>query len=146
MRSTVSARTARRSSPARRRGPGGALLALVVGAGVVGAGAWAGAWYLPFVVGLGLAVIAPAPRWSSRGVVGLAVASGVVGWGWPLLWLSARGLPVGATARVVAALAGIPAYAAVGVVAALLVSGVQGLLGAWSGRALVQALGGGARR
>jgi hypothetical protein len=61
----------------------------------------------------------------------------VAGWALPL-WIPAlRGLPAGATARAIAALAGIPPYAAVAVVVTLLLAALQTLAGAWLARALV---------
>jgi hypothetical protein len=58
------------------------------------------------------------------------------GWGIPLLWQAVRGQPAGATARVVAALAGLPPHATVGVVVTLLVAGLQAVVGLWLGRAV----------
>ena len=47
------------------------------------------------------------------------------------------GLPAGATARAIAALAGIPPYAAVAIVVTLLLAALQTLVGAWLARAFV---------
>ena len=59
-----------------------------------------------------------------------------VGWGMPLQWQIIRGEPDGATARVIAALAGLPSHAVFGVVFTLLVAGVQAAVGLWLGRAV----------
>jgi hypothetical protein len=54
------------------------------------------------------------------------------------MWLLAlRGLPAGATARAIASLAGLPPYAAVTIVATLLLAALQALAGAWLTRALL---------
>jgi hypothetical protein len=58
------------------------------------------------------------------------------GWGIPLWWSAWRGSAVGATARVVAALAGLPPHAAAAIAATLLVAVIQTLLGLWLGRTL----------
>jgi Penicillin amidase len=72
-----------------------------------------------------------------RGVVLMAVAGAVVGWAVPL-WIPAlRGFPAGATARVIAGLAGLPPHAAVTVAVTLLLAALQVLAGAWLARALL---------
>jgi hypothetical protein len=60
----------------------------------------------------------------------------LVGWGIPLWWPALHGQPSGATARVIAALAGLPAHAVAGIAVTLLVAVLQVLVGAWLGRAL----------
>jgi hypothetical protein len=69
-------------------------------------------------------------------VVPAATLGAVAGWALPLWILALRGLPTGATARAIAAFAGIPPYAAVAVVVTLLLAGLQTLVGAWLARAL----------
>ena len=59
-----------------------------------------------------------------------------VGWGAPLLWPAIRGAPAGATARIIAALAGLPPHAAIGVVFTVLVPCLQAVVGLWLGRAI----------
>jgi uncharacterized membrane protein YeaQ/YmgE (transglycosylase-associated protein family) len=59
-----------------------------------------------------------------------------VGWAAPLLLGPLRGLPYGAVARVIAALAGLPADAAMGMVLTVVIAVVQALTGYWLGRAL----------
>ena len=55
-----------------------------------------------------------------------------------MLWvLALRGLPVGATARTVAALAGLPPYAGVAVAVPLLLAALPVLAGAWLARAVM---------
>jgi hypothetical protein len=62
-------------------------------------------------------------------------AMAVLGWTIPLVWQSLRGEPVGATARVVAALAGLPPHAAIAIAAMLLVALIEAVTGLWLGRA-----------
>jgi penicillin amidase len=69
------------------------------------------------------------------GVVPAATLGAVAGWALPLWVLALRGLPAGATARAIAALAGIPPYAAVAVAVTLLLAALQTLAGAWLARA-----------
>jgi hypothetical protein len=102
-------------------------------AAVVAATAWAGLWFVPFIVGVGAGVASL--RW--RRMVLLAAAAAVVGWVIPLWVLALRGLPVGATARTIASLAGLPPYAGVTVVVTLLLGALQALAGAWLARALL---------
>jgi hypothetical protein len=66
----------------------------------------------------------------------VVVAVSALGWGGALLYPAMRGLPVGATARTIAAIAGLPASAVVGVAATLGVAALLGLVGLWLGRAL----------
>jgi hypothetical protein len=99
---------------------------------VVAGTAAAGLWFVPFAAGVaaGLASL------RRPGVVPAAALGAVAGWALPLWILALRGLPTGATARAIAALAGIPPYAAVAVVVTLLLAGLQTLVGAWLARAL----------
>ena len=64
-------------------------------------------------------------------------AGRAAGWGAPLLWQAVRGVPVGATGRVVAALAGLPPHAMIGVVFTLLIAALQAAVGLWLGRAII---------
>jgi hypothetical protein len=100
-------------------------------------GAWLGAWWAPFAAGLGaglLAVTGPRPR---RGCVLPAAAGAAAGW-LAVLWLLALdGQPAGATARTVAALAGLPAHAWLAVTAVALLAVLQALAGAWLARAVI---------
>jgi hypothetical protein len=103
---------------------------------VVAGTAALGLWFVPFVAGVAAGLL------SLRGpkAVPAAVAGAVAGWALPLWILALRGLPAGATARAIAALAGIPPYAVVAVVATLLLAALQTLAGAWLARALTRAV------
>jgi hypothetical protein len=121
------------------RRPGSALAWLAAGAVtavILGFGAALGLWFLPFVAGLA-AGIAP---WRARRALALVVLAVVVGWGAALWWPALSGAPAGATARVLAALAGLPPHAAVGVAATLLVGVLQGLVAVWLARAVAHRL------
>jgi hypothetical protein len=107
-----------------------ATVAVVVAAATV-----AGWWFVPFVAGVAaglLALLRP-------GVVLAAALGAVAGWALPLWILALRGYPAGATAHVIAALAGLPPYATVTVVATLLLAALQVLAGAWLARAFAPA-------
>ena len=115
---------------------------LVVAAVCCGAGAWLGAWWVPFAAGAGAGLLGsgslgragPRPR---RGCVLPAVAGAAGGW-LVVLWLLALdGRPAGATARTIAALAGLPAYAWLAVAAVALLAVLQALAGAWLARAVI---------
>jgi hypothetical protein len=75
----------------------------------------------------------PRPR---RGLVLTAAAGAVLGWLLVLWLLALDGQPAGATARTVAALAGLPPYAGVAVAVTLLLAALQVLAGAWLARAV----------
>lgn len=111
-----------------------AIFALVT---VVVAGtAAAGLWFVPFAAGVAAGLLSlRRPK-----VVPATVAGAVAGWALPLWILALRGLPAGATARAIAALAGIPPYAAVAIVVTLLLAALQTLAGAWLARALARAV------
>jgi hypothetical protein len=98
---------------------------------VVAATAAAGLWFVPFVAGVAAGLLSlRRPK-----AVPAAVAGSVAGWALPLWILALRGLPAGATARAIAALAGIPPYAAVAIAVTLLLAALQTLAGAWLVRA-----------
>jgi len=65
-----------------------------------------GLWFVPFVAGAWFGVLPP-----RRGAVLTAAVAAVAGWGVSLWLLARESLPVGATARAIAALAGLPPYA-----------------------------------
>ena len=100
---------------------------------VVAATAAAGLWFVPFVAGVAAGLLSR----RRPGVVPAAAFGAIAGWAVPLWILALRGLPAGATARAIAAFAGIPPYAAVAVVVTLLLAALQTLVGAWLARALV---------
>ena len=112
------------------------LLACLAAAALIAAGALVGWWFPPFVAGLAGGVASRYGRWRLRAALLATIAITAVGWGAALLWLTLRGLPEGAVAREIAALAGLPPHAAVAVAATLLVAVIQGLVGLWLGRAL----------
>jgi hypothetical protein len=108
------------------------LCSCAAAAALLGLGAWLGLWWLPFVAG----VAAGLARWRVRSALGWVVLAVLAGWG-VTLWVPAwSGAPADATARVVAALAGLPPFAAVGVAGTLLVGVLQGVVAVWLTRAL----------
>jgi len=110
-------------------------LALAVAvAAVVAAGAYVGAWFVPFLAGLVAGVASS--RFAFVTVPSAALAA-VAGWAIPLWVMALRGLPAGATAQVIAGLAGLPPYAAVTVAVTLLLAALQVFVGAWLARALL---------
>jgi hypothetical protein len=123
----------------RRRSAGSVLawlIACAVTAALLGLGAAFGLWFGPFVAG----VAAGAGPWRARPALGLVVLAVAVGWGVALWWPALTGAPAGATARAVAALAGLPPYAAVGVAGTLLAGILQALVAFWLARAVTYRL------
>jgi hypothetical protein len=110
--------------------PLGGVLAVII----IAIGAAAGWWFLPFAAGLGIGLAAG--NRSLRSVLSSALAVAVVGWAAPLSWQAAHGAAVVATARVVAALAGLPASAGLVIGVTLLVSAIQALTGVWLSSAI----------
>jgi hypothetical protein len=120
----------------RPRGPALGWAAGCLGAAVVIAGGSAlGWWFVPFIVGVAAGIAARYGRWPLRVALLAVTVTAAAGWGIPLWW-SAWGAPAGATARVVAALAGLPPHAAVAIVVTVVVAVIQALAGLWLGRAL----------
>jgi hypothetical protein len=112
------------------------LLGLLVGAVVIAVTTAAGWWFVPFVAGVGAGIANWAGGWPCRVALPAAAVMAAVGWLAPL-WLGVlRGQPYGAVARVIAALTGLPGYAAVGIAATVLIAVVQAVVGYWLGRAL----------
>jgi hypothetical protein len=120
----------------RSRPPRGWFLAWLAGcavlAALLGLAAGFGWWFLPFVAG----VVAGAGPWRARPALSLTAVAVLAGWGAALWWPALSGAPAGATARTVAALAGLPPYAGVGVAGTLLVGLAQALVAFWLARAL----------
>jgi hypothetical protein len=113
------------------------VLACLAGAVIVAAGALAGWWFLPFLAGLGIGLAAHYGRLRLRVTLPAALAVAAVGWGAALAWLALRdGLPEVSVARTIAALAGLPASAAVAIAVTLVVAALQAAAGLWLGRAL----------
>ncbi|MBV9094894.1 MAG: hypothetical protein JO132_13645 [Streptosporangiaceae bacterium] len=108
------------------------LAGCVAAAALLGLAAWLGWWFGPFAAG----IIAGAGPWRARPALGLVVAATAAGWGTALWWPALAGAPAGATARAVAALAGLPPYAAVGVAGTLLLGIVQAAVAFWLARAV----------
>ena len=119
------------------RGPAfGWVLACLAGVVVIAGGSAFGWWFVPFVAGVAAGITARYGRWRLRVALVAVTLTAAAGWGFPLWWSAWRGSAVGATARVVAALAGLPPHAAVAIAATLLVAAIQALFGLWLGRAL----------
>jgi hypothetical protein len=118
--------------------PGWWLAVSVAGAVVIAVAAGLGLWFVPFVIGLVTGVAAPRAGWRLRQALPCVIVMAAAGWGIPLLWQAARGEPVGATARVITALAGLPPHAAIGVLVTLLVACLQTVAGLWLGRAVTR--------
>ncbi len=98
-------------------------------------GAYLGLWWLPFVVGVAAGLPGVTGR-LGRGAVLAATAGAALGWALSLAAMALASLPVGATARIIAGLAGLPPYAGVTVVVVLLLAALQVLVGAWLARAV----------
>ena len=112
------------------------LLGLLAGAALIAAAATAGWWFVPFAVGLLAGLANWIGAWSHRIAVPAVAVTAALGWAVPLWWAVLHGQPDGAVARVVAAIGGLPGFAAVGVLVTLLVAAVQAVTGYWLGRAL----------
>jgi hypothetical protein len=112
------------------------IAAGLVSAGLIGLGAMAGLWFVPLIIGVIGGVAARWGQWRLRVMVPAVVIVSASGWGAVLVGQAAAGLPVGATARVIAAIGGLPAFASVGVALTLGVAVLLGLVGLWFGRAL----------
>jgi hypothetical protein len=121
------------------------LAVLAAAAAATALGAWLGAWWVPFLVGLAAGALGRTRAWTPararapRGGVLPAVAGAILGSAMPIWALALDGQPVGATARVIAALAGLPPYAGVTVTVVLLLAALQVLAGAWLARAVIPA-------
>ena len=123
-------------APRHGRRAFGWALACLAGVIVIAGGAAFGWWFMPFVVGMAAGIAGGYARVRLRAAVLAVTLMAAAGWGLPLWWPAWRGAPAGATARVVAALAGLPPHAAVAIVVTLLVAVLQALCGLWLGRAL----------
>ena len=100
------------------------------------AGALAGWWFMPFAAGVLAGLANRIGRWPIRVAVPAVAIVAVLGWAVPLAWSVLRGLPYAGTARVIAALLGLPANPAVGIGLTLIVAVAQAVVGYWLGRAL----------
>ena len=113
-------------------------LAVVLGGTLVIAGAAElGLWFVPFLAGLAVGLLLARWGWRLRHTLSAVLVMALLGWGVPLYWPAVvPGQPAGATARVIAALAGVPPHAVFGVAFTLLVAVLQAVVGLWLGRAL----------
>jgi hypothetical protein len=116
------------------------VAALVLALAACSLGAYLGAWWVPFPVGVAVGLPVVAARLGRGGVLA-ATAGAVLGWALPLWTMALSSLPAGATARTIAALAGLPAQAGVAVAVTLLLAALQVLVGAWLARAVFPANG-----
>ena len=123
-----SAETVSPAAPATGNGLTGKLAVLAVAVIASAAGAWLGAWWVPFVAGAAAGILRQAKP--IRAVLP-AVVGAVAGWLLPVWALALRGQPVGATARAIAGLAGLPPYAGVTLAVLALLAAVQVWVGAW---------------
>ncbi len=112
------------------------LLGCLAAIAVIAGGAAIGWWFVPFLAGLAAGIASRLGGWRMRATLLATACVAAAGWAIPLCWQAASGQPVGATARVVAALAGLPAYAAVAIAVTLLVAVIQALAGLWLARAV----------
>jgi hypothetical protein len=112
------------------------LLGLLAGALTITATAFAGWWFTPFLVGVVAGLANWIGGWRTRVAVPAVVVMAAAGWGLPLWYSVLRGQPYGAVARVIAALLGLPGYAAVGMTMTVLIAVVLALAGYWVGRAV----------
>ncbi len=107
---------------------------VLVGVAGIGGGAMIGLWFLPLIAGFLTGIAVRFGDFRLRSAVLAVMFMSGAGWGATLIFYSVRGQPVGATARVIAAVAGLPAYAAVAIACTLAVSMLLGLTGLWLGR------------
>ncbi|MGC9405072.1 hypothetical protein ACH121_05450 [Streptomyces sp. NB004] len=110
------------------------------GAVAVGLGAWANLWYLPFAAGLAAGILGAWRRPGPARATALVVLLGPLPWAALLAVRALAGDTVGTTAHTTAALAGLPASAAVTITLTLLVALLQTTAGNWLGRALFRCL------
>ncbi|HET9894058.1 MAG TPA: hypothetical protein VFQ44_03925 [Streptosporangiaceae bacterium] len=115
------------------------IVAALGGAGLIAVGARAGLWFLPMLAGVITGIAVRRGEWRLSTTVLFVMAMCALGWGAALAGLALGGLPAGAAAKTIAGVAGLPAYAAVGVVVTLAVAVLQGLAGLWLGRAITPA-------
>ena len=110
------------------------LVIVLAGTLIIAGAAELGLWFAPFVAGLAVGLLARR-GWRSRHTLPAVLAMALLGWGVPLYWPAVvQGQPAGATARVIAALAGVPPHAVFGVVFTLLVAMLQAVIGLWLDR------------
>jgi hypothetical protein len=111
------------------------LLGLFAGALIIAGAAAVGWWFMPFIIGSLAGLANHVGRWPTRVALGAVVLTSAAGWVVPLCWSVLSGASYGAVARI-AALLGLPGYAAVGMLLTVLIAVVQGTTGYWLGLAL----------
>jgi hypothetical protein len=112
------------------------LVIVLAGTLVIAGAAELGLWFVPFLAGLAVGLLLAPRGWRLRHTLPAVLVMALLGWGVPLYWPAVvPGQPAGATARVIAALAGVPPHAVFGVVFTLLVAVLQAVVGLWLGRA-----------
>jgi hypothetical protein len=112
------------------------LLALLAGVLLIVAGAVLGWWFMPFAASVLAGLANRVGRWRTRVALPAVAIVAALGWAVPIVWSVLNGQPYAAVARVIAALLGLPANAAVGIAVTLVVAVVQAVAGYWLGRAL----------
>ena len=127
----------RLGSPRDQVSPWSWLAVVLAGPLVIAGAAELGLWFVPFLAGLAVGLLLAARGWRLRHALPAVLVMALLGWGVPLYWPAiVQGQPAGATARVIAALAGVPPHAFIGVLATLLVAVLQAIAGLWLGHAL----------
>lgn len=117
----------------RRATWSGLVLTAVGGAALIWAGALGGIWFGPLLVGVLAGAGFPWTRVGVAAAFGAACTAAIGGWSVPFVVRAGQGQPVAATAREVAALAGLPAYAAIVISLSLAVAVLQASAGFWVG-------------
>jgi len=112
------------------------LLGLLFGAIAIAIGAYLGSWFMPFILGMLAGLANKVGGWPARLALPAVALMAAIGWGAPLALATLQGQPYGAVAREVAAIGGLPGYAAVGLGGTVLVAVVQVIVGYWLGRAM----------
>lgn len=130
-------REERHAAPGWRRVTlSGLVLTAVGGAALIWGGALLGIWFGPLIVGVLAGACFQWTRVSVTLALGAACAAAIGGWSVPFVVRAGQGQPVAATAREVAALAGLPAYAAIVISLMLVVAVLQASAGFWVGWAV----------
>ncbi len=112
------------------------VLGLLVGSLIMTAGAVAGWWFVPFLVGVVAGLANWIGGWRLRVALPAVAVMAALGWGAPLAWSGFRGLGFGSVERLTATTLGLSRLAAAGIALTLLVAVAQALAGYWLGRAL----------
>jgi hypothetical protein len=123
----------------RRGRPSAWALAFVAEVAAVAAGALAGLFFVPLLVGVLDALIMRWGGWRPRVILAAAVATAMIGWGLPLGWQAVHAKPGGTPGPVVAGVAGaagLPTHGAHGIEATLLAGIILALAGVGAGLVL----------